>query len=157
MRTFGPEHVDELVHAYRRHNEPLHRELQACDGVLDVLAELKGEGRRLGVVTAKRRATVGLAFAVLPLEEYFDAVVGSDDTKRHKPHPDPLLLALETLGAQPDEAAYVGDSPFDVQAAKAAGLFAVAAAWGGIHSRERLEQERPDALVDTAEELRAVL
>jgi pyrophosphatase PpaX len=51
----------------------------------------------------------------------------------------------------------VGDSPFDVAAAKAAGVTAVAVAWGGIHAPERLAAEHPDALVHTAEELLAVL
>ena len=49
------------------------------------------------------------------------------------------------------------DAPFDIQAAKAAGLFSIGVTWGGIHARERLEAEEPDALVDTAEELHAVL
>jgi phosphoglycolate phosphatase-like HAD superfamily hydrolase len=44
-----------------------------------------------------------------------------------------------------------------VKAAKAAGVYAVAVTWGGIHARERLEAEQPDAFVDTAEELLAVL
>jgi phosphoglycolate phosphatase-like HAD superfamily hydrolase len=61
------------------------------------------------------------------------------------------------LGAAPTDAAYVGDSPFDIRAAKAAGTFAVAVAWGGIHAPERLAQEEPDALVWTTEELHAVL
>ena len=60
----------------------------------DVLTALKEEGRTLGVVTAKRRETVDLAFAYLPLEHFFDVVVGSDDTERHKPDPAPLLHAL---------------------------------------------------------------
>jgi pyrophosphatase PpaX len=51
----------------------------------------------------------------------------------------------------------VGDSPFDVQAAKAAGVAAIAVTWGGIHSRERLAREEPEALVDSAEELLARL
>ena len=56
-----------------------------------------------------------------------------------------------------EEAAYVGDAPFDVKAAKAAGLFAIGVTWGGIHARELLESEKPDALVDTPEELLGVL
>lgn len=157
MRAFGAAHVDELVRAYREHNTPLHAELQACNGVLDVLARLREDGRRLGIVTAKRRHTIRLAFAVLPLEEFFDAVVSSEETERHKPHPEPLLLALERLGAEPLSAAYVGDSPFDVRAAKAAGLRAIAVSWGGIHSPERLEAEQPDELVHSAGELLDVL
>jgi pyrophosphatase PpaX len=158
MRLLDEERVDELVRVYRDHNEPLHTELQACTGILDLLADLKAEGRRLGIVTAKRRVTVALAFDVLPrLEPLFDVVVGADETERHKPHPDPILHALDELGSSASTAAYVGDSPFDVAAAKAASVFAVAVTWGGIHGEERLAEEQPDAIVHDAEELRAAL
>jgi pyrophosphatase PpaX len=157
MRALAPDRVDELVNVYRAHNEPLHDELVCCTGIEDVLVRLKGEGRRLGIVTAKRRQTVELAFARLPIEHLFETVVGGDETDRHKPDPAPLLLALDRLGATPTEAAYVGDAPFDVKAAKAAGLYSVGVTWGGIHARQRLEAEHPDALVDTAEELYAVV
>ncbi len=157
MHAIDPARADELVAVYRAHNEPLHDTLEACAGMEDVLSTLHGEGRRLAVVTAKRRATVELAFARLPLAHLFEVVVGGDETARHKPDPEPLLLALERLGADPADAAYVGDSPYDVRAARAAGMFAVAVTWGRIHGRERLAEEHPDALVDTPEELLAVL
>jgi pyrophosphatase PpaX len=157
MQALAPDRVDELVTVYRAHNEPLHDELVCCPGVHDLLVRLKDEGRRLGIVTAKRRATVALAFDVLPLDHLFETVVGGDETKGHKPDPEPLLLAAERLGVDPGDCAYVGDSPFDIRAAKAAGMLAVAVTWGGIHERAKLEAEHPDALVDDAEELYAVL
>ena len=157
MHALAPDRVDELVTVYRAHNEPLHDELVSCAGMEDVLVQLKEEGRRLGIVTAKRRATVELAFARIPIEHLFETVVGGDETERHKPDPEPLLLALERLDARPEDAAYVGDAPFDVKAAKAAGLYSVGVTWGGIHARELLETEDPDALVDSPEELRGVL
>ena len=157
MRAFAPDQVDRLVDVYRAHNEPLHYELEACAGMEDVLVRLHEEGRSLGIVTAKRRATVELAFAQVPLGHLFETIVGGDETERHKPDPAPLLLAAERLKADPAQMAYVGDSPFDVRAAKAAGMFAVAVTWGRIHERERLEAEEPDAIVDTAEELLGVL
>jgi pyrophosphatase PpaX len=153
MHALDPDRVDELVTVYRAHNEPLHEELQACEGMDDVLARLKAEGRRLGVVTAKRRATVELAFAAVPLGHLFDTIVGGDETAKHKPDPEPLLLAATRMGADPAETAYVGDSPFDVLAAKAAGMFAIAVTWGRIHDRAKLEAVEPDAIVDRAEEL----
>ncbi|HKG09762.1 MAG TPA: HAD-IA family hydrolase [Gaiellaceae bacterium] len=157
MRDFAPDRVDELVRVYTEHNAPLHAELAACDGMLELLTHLKAGGRKLGIVTAKRRKTVQLAFDVLPLERVFDVVVAGDETERHKPHPEPLLRALAQLDARASTAAYVGDSPFDIQAAKAGGLTAIAATWGRIHDRGRLEQEEPDHIAETPEELRGVL
>ena len=157
MRDFAPDRVDELVRVYTEHNAPLHTGLAACDGMLELLGDLKADGRKLGIVTAKRRKTVQLAFDTLPIERLFDVVVAGDETDRHKPHPEPLLRALAQLGARTTTAAYVGDSPFDIQAAKAGGLTAIAATWGRIHDRDRLEQEQPDHIVETPEELRDVL
>jgi pyrophosphatase PpaX len=155
MRSIDAGQVDELVRVYREHNEPLHDELEAFEGIEHVLVELKREGRRLGIVTAKRRKTVELAFAVLPLEHHFDVVVTSDMTERHKPDPEPVLTALERLGAGPAEAAFVGDSPFDVASGKAAGVFTVAVAWGNIHPIENLAEA--DVLVESPRQLLDVL
>ncbi|HSX21769.1 MAG TPA: HAD-IA family hydrolase [Gaiellaceae bacterium] len=155
--AFAPDRVEELVRVYRAHNEPLHDELVSCAGMDDVLVQLREEGRRLGVVTAKRRSTVELAFASVPLGHLFETIVGGDETERHKPDPEPLLLAANRMNAKPSDTAYVGDSPFDMLAAKAAGMYAVAVTWGGIHDRAKLEAVEPDAIVDSAEELLAVL
>ena len=152
MSAFDSERVDELVAAYRAHNTPLHDELECCLGMEDVLRELKAQGRRLGVVTAKRRMTVVLAFRRLGIEPWFDVVVTCDDTAAHKPDPEPIQLALERLDARPEDAAYVGDSPFDVAAARGAGVFAVAVSWGGMH-----DVDDADAIVHSAEELLGVL
>ena len=152
MALLDPDNVDELVRVYREHNDPQYSDLVCFDGVLDVLARLNAEGRRLGIVSAKRRPTIERVLLSAGMGEYFDAVVGSDDTERHKPEPEPILKALELLDAVPTEAAYVGDSPFDVAAARAAGVYAVAVGWGGIH-----RVEDADAFVETPEELLGVL
>jgi pyrophosphatase PpaX len=154
MRDLDPDRVDELVDAYRAHNEPLHAELEAFPGVLELLPVLRAEGRTLGIVTAKRLRTVDLALDRFPLlRETMDVVIGAEDTERHKPEPDPLLEALRRLDASPADAAYVGDSPFDIAAGKAAGTFAIGVSWGGIHSDEVLLAEEPGAFVYSPEEL----
>ncbi len=71
-----------------------------------------------------------------------------EDTTEHKPDPAPLLKGLEFLGdVPPAEAAYVGDSPFDVAAAKAAGITSVAVSWGAF-SEDTLREAGPDHLVE---------
>ncbi len=158
MQAIDAEHADALLEAYKEHNDGLHETLEAFDDLLAVLPGLKAEGRRLGIVTAKRHRTVGLALARFPaLAEVFDVVIAHEDTSRHKPDPEPVLLAVERLGGTTEEAVYVGDSPFDIGAAKAAGVYAVAVGWGGIHSDDRLLADAPDAFVRTPEELLRVL
>jgi pyrophosphatase PpaX len=158
MARLAPDRENELVEAYRAHNEPRHAGLDFCPGMLELLTRLSAEGIHVGLVTAKRRSTVELAYTALPeLERLFQVMVTAEDTDAHKPDPAPLLLALERLGAKPGEAAHVGDSPFDVEAAKAAGLRSIAVTWGGIHGEERLRAARPDAIVSTPAELEAAL
>ena len=155
MLALDPNRVDELVAVYRLHNEALHDTLEYCAGMDTVLAALRERGHRLGIVTAKRRVTADLAFARLPIKHLFETIVGGDETEHHKPHPEPLLLGLERLGATASDAAYVGDSPFDMQAARAAGMYAVGVTWGGIHDRDALADAV--VVVDTPEELLAAL
>jgi pyrophosphatase PpaX len=158
MQAIDADRADELLEAYKEHNDGLHDTLEAFDELLALLPGLRAEGRRLGIVTAKRHRTVALALDRFPvLRENFDVVVAHEDTDRHKPDPEPVLHAVARLGGSPGDAAYVGDSPFDIQAAKSAGAFAVAVSWGGIHPDERLLMEEPDAFVRSPEELLGVL
>jgi pyrophosphatase PpaX len=158
MTAIDADHADALLEAYKEHNDGLHETLEAFDELLDVLPQLKAEGRKLGLVTAKRHRTVGLALDRFPaLASAFDVVVAHEDTERHKPDAEPVRLALQKLGGRPEEAVYVGDSPFDVGAAKAAGVYAIAVGWGGIHPDERLLAEKPDAFVRTPQELLDVI
>lgn len=158
MQAIDVEHADALLEAYKEHNDGLHETLEAFDSLVELLPGLKAEGRKLGVVTAKRHRTVGLAFDRFPaLASAFDVVVGFEDTERHKPDAEPVLLAVERLGGTVAEAVYIGDSPFDIGAAKAADVYSIAVGWGGIHPDERLLAEEPDAFVRTPEELLGVL
>ena len=101
MQALAPDHVDDLVEAYRVHNDPLHDTLEAFDDVLALLPRLRADGRTLGIVTAKRHRTVALAVERFPaLGENFSVVVAHEDTDRHKPDPDPVLAAADRLGAE---------------------------------------------------------
>ncbi len=101
MAAFDPGRVDELVAAYRAHNLDLYGQIRLFAGVDSVLERLREDGRRLGIVTVKSRATVELTLELLPLGSYFATVVTGDDVEAHKPEPDGLLLALEQLGRGP--------------------------------------------------------
>src|SRR4029453_2350803 len=105
MQAIDEKHADELLEAYKEHNDGLHETLEAFDELLALLPGLKAQGRRLGIVTAKRHRTVGLALDRFPaLASAFDVVVGYEDTSKHKPDPEPVLFAVEKLDGAPDDA-----------------------------------------------------
>jgi len=157
MEVFSPQRAEELFHAYRRWNHAnTARLIRPYAGIDALLVELEQEGARLGIVTSKMRDAVDLAWAALPSPIVWDVVITADDSALHKPHPAPLMAALEHLGAAPQDAVYVGDSPFDLQAATAAGCAAIGVTWGAFRA-EALVAEDPVALVDSPAELLAVL
>src|SRR4051812_49943968 len=116
MAARAPESVDELVGVYRAHNEPLHDELEPCEGMEDVIVRLHEDRCRLGIVTAKRRSTVELAFARLRVGHLFETGVGGGETGEHKPDPEPLLLAAHPPRGPPPGRADGGGPPLDTPA-----------------------------------------
>lgn len=157
MLAFSSEHADELLRVYREWNRAHTAELLgAYEGVDELLSRLTAAGRTLGVVTSKSGPTVDLAFDVLPLRHHFAVVIAAEDTERHKPDPAPLLAALARVGGDATRACYVGDAPFDLQAARAAGVAAIGVTWG-FFDRGTLAALQPDALVDTPQALAQVL
>ena len=64
------------------------------------------------------------------MNHYFDVLVGFDDIAEQKPHPAPVLAALERLGVDAAGALFVGDSPHDIRAGRAAGVRTAAVLWG---------------------------
>jgi pyrophosphatase PpaX len=154
MAAFSPERSEELYRVYREWNHANTAALLlAYPGVEDALRQLRAAGRRLGIVTSKSRDAVALAWEVLPdLDGLFDVVVAAEDSERHKPAPDPVLAALERLGAAPEGACYAGDSPFDIESGRAAGVVTIGVTWG-FFSRPALEEAGADIIVDTPAEL----
>ena len=151
LRTAG--FVESLVREYRSCNAANHDRLaRPFPGMDLVVAKLRDRGYQLGVVTSKSREFAQRGLRLCGLWEFVDVFVSMDDTSRHKPPPDPLLLALEQLQVAPQQAVYVGDSRHDMQAGRAAGMRTAAALWGPV-PRSELELENPDALAESPEAL----
>jgi HAD superfamily hydrolase (TIGR01549 family) len=114
-------------------------------GTPEALARVKDRGLRQGIVSSGDGRRVRRELEALGVADYFGTVVCGGETEQRKPHPAALLLALERMGMAPAEAAYVGDSPEDIQMSRAAGVFAVGIP-GGFPNREALAASRPDVL-----------
>jgi pyrophosphatase PpaX len=149
MKIFDPERADELLETYRIYNDENHEKyIASFPNVDESLYRLREAGIKIAVVTSKRRHSVGLALESFPaLREVVDEFVTMEDTREHKPLPEPLLKGLELLGGiSKEDAAYVGDSPFDIEAARAAGVTSVGVSWGAF-TGEAIRAANPDHLV----------
>ena len=157
FRSVSPEHADELFSTYIAWNRAnTERLIKRYAGVTELLADLTTAGVRIAAATSKLREPAEMAVVLTGLDAYLDTLVTLEDTTEHKPLPEPLLLAVERLGADPAHAAYVGDAVVDLQAARNAGMAAVGVTWGaGL--RTDMAAAEPDVLADTVAELRAAL
>jgi phosphoglycolate phosphatase len=88
--------------------------------------DLRARGIRTAIVSTKFRYRILEILALRGLDDAFDVVLGGEDVREHKPHPEGLRLALARLQIEPRDAWYVGDHPVDAQAAAGAGLSFVA-------------------------------
>ncbi len=142
---------------YRARYPDLARE-QEClfPGVRDLLAGLAAGDHVLAIATGKSQRGADRATEELGIRPYFRTIRGGNSVPRGKPWPDLLHQVLEDLGAPPEEALMIGDTTYDLQMARAAGVRSCAVTWG-VHPRERLAEERPDWMVDEMEALAALL
>jgi pyrophosphatase PpaX len=142
-----------LIAAYREYQVANHDRLVRCyDDVVDTVAHFRGRGHEIGIVTSKSEALALRGLAHVGLARRVDTIVGCDSSSRHKPDPEPVLIALHRLDVFPEDAVFVGDSVHDVLAGNAAGVRTVAALWGAFR-REDLEPGEPTAWLERISDL----
>ncbi|MDI7275982.1 MAG: HAD family hydrolase [Anaerolineae bacterium] len=122
-------------------------------GLEEALRLLRARGVALGIVTGKGPGSAAISLRYLGLGRYFDAVETGSPAGGMKAAS--MRRLLERWRLAPMEAAYVGDHPSDVRAAKEAGLLSLAAAWASTADVEALEACQPAFLFRTVEGLTA--
>ena len=145
--------IEEMVVTYREYHH-LHHDTSVAlyPGVERVLDALSERGVTLGVVTSKLRAGAERGLKLTGLIEHFTLVVSADDVKRPKPDPEPVEAALERAGSERANTVFIGDSPHDIAAGRAAGVATAAVLWGPF-SAEELSASSPTFLLEKPEEI----
>ncbi len=121
-------------------------------GALELVEELRKDGILLGIATGKSRRGLDAVLRSYELERSF-VTIQTVDSAPGKPHPGMVLNALAETGVPADEAVVVGDTTFDVEMARNAGVHSIGVGWGN-HAASQLEAAGADTLVQTMAELR---
>jgi pyrophosphatase PpaX len=148
--------IDAMVATYRDYNLAHHDAMvSAFPGIAEAVGRLKDRGMKLGIVTSKNRSSTIRGLACGGMEDCFEVLVTADDVDSPKPDPQPVVLALRQLDAEASEAVFVGDSPHDLAAGKAAGVATAAVLWSPF-SRAQLAIHRPDHWIEDPAQLIAI-
>jgi pyrophosphatase PpaX len=149
----GPEEHAAMLDTYREYQGAHYdRLLRPFDGAVDAVAALARRGVRLAIVTSRHRRSTLRGMELCGLLDHFPVVVTPEDVAQPKPHPEPVLHALRRLDADPAETIFIGDSPHDIAAGRAAGTRTAGALWGPF-PRATLESSAPDWLFESCGEL----
>ena len=104
--------------------------IKLFDGITEMLESLHEKGLKLGIVTSKTREEFETDFVPYGVGQYFDSIICVEDSTKPKPYPDPLFAYLGRNGVSAEEVIYIGDTDYDSQCARTAGVDFGLALWG---------------------------
>jgi pyrophosphatase PpaX len=152
--TADPQEVAAMIETYRVYNFEHHDRLaKPYEGVVDEVRRLDELGKTIAIVTSKYRRGTMMGLKLLGIEDCIDFIVPADEVTNPKPHPEPVLRALEISGAKPDETVFIGDSRHDMECGKGAGVKVAAVLWGPF-DRDHLADLEPDYWLEKPADLR---
>lgn len=146
------EQLDEMI-GYAISRYQFHKHLERVfEPAIEALRLCHTAGLKTALVTSKNAEEMRIFFDDFVGRDYVDAAVCASDVARPKPDPESVFRACELLAVRPEDAILVGDAIFDIQSAKAAGVTAVAVAYGSVPAAT-LQEENPAMLLQTPEAL----
>ncbi len=150
---YPEEDGDELRRLFAFNNDELQKAgVGYFENIEKTLIALKEKGAILSLVTSKRKPPVLHWLEVMKAKDLFEVVVAKEDTEKHKPFGDPIILAMKLLDAKKEEVVYVGDTEYDVLCAHDAGVSAAVVSWTQS-DKETLESLYPEHWINKAEDL----
>ena len=150
------EHSDEEVEeifsehiAYQKEIAPKY--LKLFPVVKETIQKLIESNKKVAIVTSRKRSTLIPYLTATGINSLFDSIVTPEDTELHKPHPEPIIKALQLLDSSQESAIYIGDSVFDIEAGHRAGIKTAFVSWSNIHHSQC--HISPDFVIESMNEL----
>lgn len=142
---------EEMLAEKHKQYDIISKNLQYIEGVEDFINKVKAKELKTALVTSSAKLTVAQADRILDHIKYFDAVVAEEDTRKHKPNPEPYLLGLEKTNSDADTTLVIEDSINGIKAGKAAGCTVVGMTTS--FDKDRLLKAGADFAFDSYKEL----
>ncbi|ERI93867.1 HAD hydrolase, family IA, variant 1 [Clostridiales bacterium oral taxon 876 str. F0540] len=134
LNQLGISNVSDCNAKWNKYLKEYFHRIKVFDDIKDTLIKLNELGISTGIVTSKTREEFTDNFTPFELNDFFKIVICADDTEKHKPNPDPILKFIELSGADKSKAIYIGDTKYDMECAKGAGIDFALALWGAKSS-----------------------
>jgi pyrophosphatase PpaX len=153
MEYLGSDQVEELINTYRNYSLTHHDQMITIfSGVVETIQALYDAGIAMAIVTSKTKETALRGLKIFDLDKYFPVIIGAEQCKNHKPHPEPVTTALVQLKMNPEECLMIGDSSFDLISGRQAGVKTAACRWTRV-SWETILAEKPDYILENMHDL----
>lgn len=130
LELLGFEEIENTYEKWVRYVNEFEESASLFEGFDEVIKTLHENGIICGVASSKMKKQYEIDFIPTGLHEYMQSVVLAEDTQNHKPHPEPLLKAIELFDVEPEECIYIGDTILDFKSSKSAGMDFALAVWG---------------------------
>lgn len=155
--SVAPEKADEMVKFYRQFNQAKHDELVTeFNGVYETVQALAENDFKLAIVSTKMRDTVLKGLEKTKLKQFFPVIITLDEVENAKPHPEPLVKAMDLLKADRERTLMVGDSSHDIKGAHNAGVKSVGVTWS-IKGEDYIKKLQPDYVINEMPDLLSIV
>ncbi len=127
------ETVEEIFNGHMKYQkENYSKYLRLFEGVSETLSNLNKAGKKIGIVTSRKRDTLDLYLTEMGIFNYFSIIVSPEDTKMHKPSPEPVEKALSLIESTAANTVYIGDSVYDIESGDSAGCDTIFVHWSAV-------------------------
>ncbi len=151
------EHFENAKRVFLEEYRARHSEMCTIfEGISDLLNALNSRGVPMGIMTGKGRDTADITLGELGWTDLFRSVVTGDETTKPKPDPQGPLLVAGEIGISPRECVFIGDSPADIGAGKAAGMRTIWAGWHPVYA-DKIRALQPHYSAHTPNDLKLLL
>lgn len=143
---------EELFDTHRNYQKSIFKKtLKAYSGVQAGLKELNNKGVQMGIVSSRTRDSLDRYMKHVEIFDLFTVISTPERTENHKPHPEPVLWALEQFNAKAEETLFIGDATFDIESGNSAGVDTAFVSWG--HNSIDDIKAKPDYILNQFNEL----